>query len=313
VARGFLREADGTITTFGISGSVWTEPESINAAGNVTGYYEVVPGTSHGFLRYAAGRTITFDPPAAPGVPVPQGQPVSINQFDEIAGNYLYPLAASDGFTRSRARVFTTIGFGEGADYKTVVTGLNANGTVVGYTASANTLTSFLSDPDGFSNLFVLPMDEGQFNGTQNTVAESINADGVIAGWYSFCVDPCATTSAGGFMRSPQGVFTLFNPPGKLVTLPGSGPASGSETLSAPHRLSINQAGSITGSYLDADGAQHGFVRNPYGTITSFDPPRGGNTSATSINDSGVIAGSYYYDWNAQIAEGFLRIPQPPR
>jgi hypothetical protein len=84
-------------------------------------------------------------------------------------------------------------------------------------------------------------------------------------------------------------------------------------SLSAPHRLSINQAGSITGSYLDADGAQHGFVRNPYGTITSFDPPRGGNTSATSINDSGVIAGSYYYDWNAQIAEGFLRIPQPPR
>jgi hypothetical protein len=71
------------------------------------------------------------------------------------------------------------------------------------------------------------------------------------------------------------------------------------------HEFFRNQAGSITGSYLDAEEAQHGFVRNPYGTITSFDPPRGGNTTATSINDSGVIAGSYYYDWNAQTAEGF--------
>jgi hypothetical protein len=49
----------------------------------------------------------------------------------------------------------------------------------------------------------------------------------------------------------------------------------------------------------------------PYGTITSFDPPRGKQTTATCINDSGVIAGSYYYDWNNQIAEGFLRVPQP--
>ena len=52
-------------------------------------------------------------------------------------------------------------------------------------------------------------------------------------------------------------------------------------------------------------------MRNPYGTMTSFDPPRGGKTTATSINDSGVIAGSYFFDWNAQIAEGFLRLPQP--
>jgi len=310
VTRGFLRDADGTITTFDILGGVWTEPESINAAGDITGYYEVVPGTPHGFLRYADGRTITFDPPDAPGVPGPQSQPVSINEFDEIAGNYLHPLPASDGFTRSRAGVFTTIGFGDGADYKTVVTGLNANGTVVGYGASVNDLFSFISDPDGFSNLFVLPMEEGQFDGTQDTVAESINGDGVIAGWYSLCIDPCATTSAGGFVRSPQGVFTLFNPPGTLVTLPGSGPASRSETLSAPHRLSINQAGDITGSYTDAAGVQHGFVRNPYGTITSFDPPEGNQTTTTSINDGGAIAGFYHYHAGGGPPVGFIRVPQ---
>jgi len=113
-------------------------------------------------------------------------------------------------------------------------------------------------------------------------------------------------------VRSPQGVFTRFNPPGTIVTLPDEpGLVFGDESFTAPHRLSINQEGSITGSYVDADGAQHGFVRNPYGTITSFDPPKGKQTTATSINDSGVIAGSYFYDWNNQIAEGFLRVPQP--
>ena len=86
---------------------------------------------------------------------------------------------------------------------------------------------------------------------------------------------------------------------------------SDGEPLSAPHRLSIDGQGSITGSYTDTYGTQHGFVRNPYGTITSFDPPKGRQTTATSINESGVIAGSYFYDWNNQVAQGFLRLPKP--
>jgi hypothetical protein len=140
------------------------------------------------------------------------------------------------------------------------------------------------------------------------TTPESINDVGAITGWYNFFLQcpGCVTTyGAGAFVRSPQGVFTLFNPPGTLVTLPHTGGFEGS----APHRLSINHAGTITGSYVDAGGVQHGFVRNPYGTITSFDPPRGKQTTATSINDSGVIAGSYY--WSDPNPVGFLRIPQP--
>jgi hypothetical protein len=91
------------------------------------------------------------------------------------------------------------------------------------------------------------------------------------------------------------------------VTLPDLG----LESLFAPHRLSINQEGAVAGSYTDALGAQHAFVRNPYGTITTFDPPRGNQTTATGMNDAGVIAGYYYYDWNAQTAVGFLRLPKP--
>jgi hypothetical protein len=41
MTRGFLRDADGAITTFDVLGGVWTEPEGINAAGDVTGFYEL--------------------------------------------------------------------------------------------------------------------------------------------------------------------------------------------------------------------------------------------------------------------------------
>jgi hypothetical protein len=51
-------------------------------------------------------------------------------------------------------------------------------------------------------------------------------------------------------------------------------------------------------------------VRNPYGTITPFDPPRGRQTTATAMNDAGVITGTYFYDWNAEIAQGFVRVPK---
>jgi hypothetical protein len=317
VTRGFLRDPDGAITTFDVPGGFWTEPESINAAGEITGFYEVVSGIPQGFVRYPNGHMVTFDPPGFRLNP-PQAQPVSVNDFGVIAGNYPFPLVATDGFTRSAAGEFTSFGFGDGADYATTVTGLNASGTTVGFfVQNFPGFVSFLQHPDGFSTQFFVPVNGGG-DGHEATIAESINADGVIAGWYTACADPCATITTGGFVRSPQGVFTLFTPPGSIVTSPRTGyasetgsPAPESESLSAPHRLSINFAGTISGSYKDIEGAQHGFVRNPYGTITSFDPPRGGQTTATSINDSGVIAGSYFYDWNTQIAQGFLRLPKP--
>jgi hypothetical protein len=317
VALGFLRDADGTITTFSVRDGVWTEPESINAAGDVTGYYEDFPaqstgfpgGLPHGFIRYADGRTVTFNPPMS-GQAGSQAQPISINDWGEVVGNYPFPNYAANVFIRSAGGNFTTFDFALGAANATVVTGLNDSGTMVGYVEPGGSYRyGYSVDPFNRLDVPVGPVEN------EVTTPESINDDGAIAGWYSFfkeCLGCVATFGAGGFVRSPQGVFTLFNPPGTLVTVPQAGlwEQGGSLSLSAPHRLSINHAGTITGSYTDTAGAQHGFVRNPYGTITSFDPPRGGQTTATSINDSGVIAGSYFYDWNAQIAQGFLRLPK---
>ncbi len=116
--RGFVREADGSIENFGIDGGVWTEPESINSNGDITGFYELMVGVPQGFLRYADGRIVTFDLPTSQllkSIP-PEAQPVGINDFDEIAGNYPYPLVAAAVFMRSRAGDFTTFAFQQGAE-----------------------------------------------------------------------------------------------------------------------------------------------------------------------------------------------------
>ena len=274
-AVGFVRQADGTLITVDVPNSLWTEPESINDDGDITGFYELVSGIPRGFLRYADGRLVTSDPAVIFSYNGPQAQPISINAFKEIAGNYPFPLAASDGFTRSADGTYKTFGFGQGADYPTVVRGLNASGTVVGYVGNGGGGDgSFLLHPDGFSLQFQIAMpgaDAQSFN--LRTVAEGVNAEGVIAGWYENCMKFCTSRSTGGFVRSVEGVFTLFNPPGTLVTDPMEGFAIDRGSLTVPHWISINNGGSIAGSYTDAQEAQHGFVRNPYGTITSFDPP----------------------------------------
>jgi hypothetical protein len=192
-------------------------------------------------------------------------------------------------------------------------TAINWSGAVVGYfTGDSPFESGFVAHPDGYFGQFIVPQtlycDIGQA-----TIPEGINAGGTIAGWYTNC-NP--ENNLGGFVMSPDGNLTLFKPAGTILTsaLPQTTPYAQPqdppylESLTAPRVLSIDQAGDITGSYTDAAGVQHGFVRNPYGTITTFDPPENAarvGTQPTSINDAGVITGFY-----GRAGEtGFLRVP----
>jgi hypothetical protein len=302
VARGFLRDADGTITTFNVAGGVWTEPEGINAAGNITGFYQPVlqdgvGGPVQGFLRYADGHIITIDAPLA-NYDV-GAQPVSISDFDDIAGTYI--AQSPSVFTRS-AGVLTTIRAPDGGS--TVATAINASGSVVGYSG----YTGFVAHPDGYWAEIAIPAFPGC---AQQTIPDGINAAGMVAGWFSNYTfnnnGTCNAVRTGGFVMSPDGELTLFQPPGTIPTLPSH--LQEYDGVAFPHWISIDQAGDVTGSYWDAAGVQHGFVRNPYGTITSFDPPEGKQTTATSISDGGAIAGFYQYNAGGGPPVGFIRVP----
>jgi hypothetical protein len=75
------------------------------------------------------------------------------------------------------------------------------------------------------------------------------------------------------------GTFITFDVPGAQGTFPAS----------------INPAGDITGSYSDANGLGHSFVRSSNGTVTTFDVPGGTSSGGGAINPAGTVAGSYVY------------------
>jgi len=60
--HGFVRAADGTITTFDPSGSIQTEALSNQSQGSIAGYYVDSNSTAHGFVRAADGTITTVRP-----------------------------------------------------------------------------------------------------------------------------------------------------------------------------------------------------------------------------------------------------------
>ncbi len=120
----------------------------------------------------------------------------------------------------------------------------------------------------------------------QGTVAESVNIQGKIDGFY---FDKNGISH--GFVRAPDGEITAFDPP-------GAGPAG---TLP----FGSNPKGAIAGFYFDVNNVPHGFVRSPKGDITTFDAPGAVGTFAAQINPAGVIAGDYVDASN--LSHGYLR------
>lgn len=297
VSHGFLRAANGSITTIdapgaGISFFQGTVPSGINQPGTITGYYVDGSYNWHGFVRDAKGTMTEFD---ATSTSV-YTNAVSINQAGVITGYYAdaatYP--NTNCFLRSATGAVTT--FSPPGSITSNCLSINNSGVIVGYyqdassashgfVLAANGTVSTIDAPDAGTGFF------------QGTAANAINQAGVITGSY---VD--AGYAQHGFVRAANGTITPFDPPNSLGTYPGA----------------INPAGEITGYYFTPSGGifvgAHGFVRAANGTITTLDPPGStftfgnpnNNQVPVSINPAGVIAGTYS-DANGE--HGFVRTP----
>gem|GEM_PF-2487222 len=164
---------------------------------------------------------------------------------------------------------------------------------------------------------------------SRQTIPLSINRAGSVTGYYS------DGSAIHGFLRAPDGSFTIFDASGSVATYGWSINRAGSIAgyfsdgqmfhglLRTPDgsfiafdppgstwtvALAINPAGAITGYYGDANGLYHGFLRAPDGAITSFDPAGSTLTRPVSINSSGMITG-YYTDSATQTYHAFVRAP----
>lgn len=104
-----------------------------------------------------------------------------------------------------------------------------------------------------------------------------------------------------GFLRTPEGAITTFD-------APGAGTGSGQGTFVSSIE-GINPAGAISGGYTDDNNVLHGFVRDPDGTITTFNAPGAGTnsqgTNCGGINPAGTSPGNYID--SSGVNHGFVR------
>ena len=199
-----------------------------------------------------------------------------LNDRGDAVGDYYDSSVGYQGFLRTHDGTLTTIEPPGAA--ATSAFSVNNSGVVVGaYRDSLNVLHGFRRDPSGT----YVTVD---FPGAPDSQLTGINNSGETAGVYDLgglASTQCPSPSCGAisfFHR--HGQFTPFEAP---LAAPG-----------VTFAQSVNDKGQIAGFYQDTSGGVAGFVRNKDGSFKTIQFPGAGNFStASQINNSGVVAGDY--------------------
>ena len=249
--------------SFDIPGAKSIRVTGLNNRGQVSGTYSDSSG-SHGFLRNVDGTLISFD---APGGTLSTGD---INDAGTIVGRS----GNNNAFLRNPDGTFVVIQPPSG-EMSIWGEGINNSGQIVGsYGGNYNVMCcehGFIRSADGMT---ITTVDVGC---VPFTYPASINNAGLVAGIAPIAC-PVAYHFESGFIRSANGLITLFNPPNSFYTLVGK----------------INNLNQVVGSFQDVAQLYHGYIRSADGnSYTIFDYPGATNTYLTGINDSGQLAGWY--------------------
>lgn len=272
---GFLRTADGTITTFDVAGAADTGGISINNNGVIAGNYA---GTSNWqpFVRYADGTITAYDVSGVSNCACTTG----INDSGTIVGWYDDSSGFDHGFLITTDGTITT--FDVPGAVTTQPSGINAEGYVVGGYSTTSGGHGFIMAPDGNFTSFDDPDGTGVF-------PMSINDNGDVAGYYY-----TGSINTIGFVRTADGTF-------KTIDCPDSGTEC--------KVMSINNAQQIAGSSYT--GSQTiGFSQSSDGTTETFHPRSAvAILNPYKINANGWIVGYYSRTLNTAKEVGFLWKP----
>ena len=162
----------------------------------------------------------------------------------------------------------------------------------IGFTLIDGVFTTY--DFPGSLNTFFYALDNagkaaGHYKGTDNLYHGVIMEDGELTQYdfpgavETFIYGLSDETGAlSGNIVDETGITRAFS--GDLaITFPGAVTTYGDF---------VNAAGAVVGSYIDADGRPHGFIRNPDGSFTTIDVPEMPNLEflfVNTITDFGVI------------------------
>jgi probable HAF family extracellular repeat protein len=189
------------------------------------------------------------------------------------------PLTAQDGSSTGKCG-FQNLTIPSPAGTTTSPTALNDNGAIVGLLNSGTGAnfhtTGFLFSGGTFTHF--------RFPGSADTFANDINKNGVIVGSFR---------GANG-----QGAFMVHNGVFHQVTLPGFPNGS-------PVANGVNDLGDIVGVFT-RNGSNVGFLLHQGKlTVISF-PGAAGGTFPSSINNQGVIVGTFFTGEQRDGRHGFM-------
>jgi len=179
---------------------------------------------------------------------------------------------------------------------------INNWGAITGYYLDANNVFhGFVRSPEGRFTSFEAPAADTNAQDFNGTLPNAINDAGAITGVYYD-----VSNLAHGFLRSPQGEMTTFDPPGSTATIP----------------IALNLESAIVGYYVDESGLFGAFLRRADGTFVTWKDPNAcntpntatsqffcGGTGAFNINVFGVIAGAYSDNSGNYVGHGLIRLP----
>jgi hypothetical protein len=323
-SHGFVRSAGatGTFTTFDAvplpttygSTNPGTFVISINASGEVAGFYIDGVGAEHGFLRDAAGTVTTFNPPnAATGSK--QGTIVTgIDAAGDVIGAYTDASNAIHGFVRSASTgTITAIdapGAGTATYQGTYPDAFDAAGDIFGsFTDANNVVHGFVLPAGGTIATYDAPGAVSS-NALHSASSARLNSKlRQLAKSYGLSLKPRRPNSPLMKLRSVLARVGAVTSEGTGL-LNGNGPnPSGTASYGNLILSSVAASGAIVGIYTDGNYVFHGYLRATNGSITSIDDPNAGTgteqgTGALAINASGMIAGTYA-DSNSML-HGFL-------
>ena len=259
-------------------GSANTALYAINARGQYVGAMKNANDGAYKAIHGRNGTTFLLDPNGTIGTAA-KSWAFTTNAKGEIGGVYDDSAGVRHGFIWHPGGRVDTIDV-PGATASTVY-GINDLGQFIGlYTDAAGIQHAYVNRSGSFANA---DLPDGIA-----TIPLSINDAGVIAGEF---IKTDGTTGYG-YVQYPDGHFTLH-------TAPDSPPEQ-------TFFISINNRRQILGSWFDADGFAHNFIRR-HGRYVPFDLPGSFGAlyvQAETINDQGDIVG-YWFDSN-WVAHGFL-------
>lgn len=187
--------------------------------------------------------------------------PTGLNNQQEVVGT-CHVDGNPRAFLWDQRTGFTYFENAEG--HRTVPTGINARGEVVGFfyvsTSEGQRSHGFLRCSDGSILSFDPP-------GSRETYAHGVNDSGEIVGAY---VDSLRTTR--GFIRDSNGSFESIDAPEAASTSP----------------TAVNNKGEIAGYFMTTGIGDRGFIRHADRTFLVLEPD---GIQPKSMNDSGALVG----------------------